>query len=140
MFEDWINTLEPVPEWHPLILPEDVYQDEISTSSPLQTPLVTPENMTPEEEHPGGLPVSSQNNNNNNMGASNDSSLSEGPSPSAEFGSSVSSPVNLAMQLPSQPGNRGGHQMVIDSANQVRRLSKYNVILVLVRFYRLWIR
>ena len=76
--------------------------------------------MTPEEEHPGPLPANNNNvgqNNNVNIGASGDSSLSEGPSPSAEFGSSLSSPV---MQLPTQPGNRGGHQMVIDCANQVK--------------------
>ena len=42
LFEDWINTLEPVPEWYPLIYPEDLLQDEISTSSPALTPLVTP--------------------------------------------------------------------------------------------------
>jgi hypothetical protein len=82
--------------------------------------------MTPEEEHPGPMPgnnnnVSQNNNSNNvNIGASGDSSLSEGPSPSAEFGSSLSSPL---MQLPTQPGNRGGHQMVIDCANQVRQVS-----------------
>ena len=81
--------------------------------------------MTPEDEqHPGIIGVSSHNNNNNvHMAASNDSSLSEGPSPSAEFGSSVSSPVTPAPQLPTLPGNRGGHQMVIDSANQVFHLS-----------------
>ena len=75
--------------------------------------------MTPEDEqHPGIIGVSS-NNNNVHMAASNDSSLSEGPSPSAEFGSSVSSPVTPAPQLPTLPRNRGGHQMVIDSVNQV---------------------
>lgn len=115
-FEDWINTLEPVPEWNPLILPDDLFQDETSNASQTQTPIVTPENRTPEEEHPGPLPPNN-NNNNVNMAASGDSSLSEGPSPSAEFGSSLSSPL---LQLPTQPGNRGGHQMVIDSSNQVR--------------------
>jgi hypothetical protein len=117
LFEDWINTLEPVPDWQPLILPEDLFQDEISNPSPSQTPIVTPENMTPDEEHPAAIPASSRHHiNNNNGGASGDSSISEGPSPSAEFGSSVPSPV---MPLPTQPGNRGGHQMIIDSANQV---------------------
>lgn len=122
LFEDWINTLEPVPEWHPLILPEDILTDENSTLSPVQTPLATPDNLTPEDENPAAPMASLQhqdnNSNNNNVSASGDSSLSEGPSIPTRYDSLTGSPTGPVIPLPTQPGNRGGHQMVIDSANQ----------------------
>lgn len=94
LFDNWLGGQLPVPSWTPLILPDEILSEELSPQSP-----------TPTEDGP-------RNNNNNyddtdNEGESNKSSTTSTPSNA------------LTLTIPTHPGCRGGHQMIMDSQNQV---------------------
>ena len=98
----------PVPEWTPLILPDEILCEEMSPTSPTPT------------EDGGGAGPGGRNNNND---AVDDQNLEVMTSESEDSNksSALSSPSSSnATAIPSHPGCRGGHQMVINSDNQVR--------------------
>lgn len=121
LFDDWIGGQQPVPCWNALILPDEYLSEELSPASPSQTPIATPGNLSPEAEHAVVLrgPVAEIN-------------IADGARPpppplplpavgaQPPTGGEESSPSSSnAVALPVQPGCRGGHQMVIDSGNQM---------------------
>lgn len=88
----------PLPKWSPLILPDEFLIEELSPASPSPTEY---------------LGVRNNNNMDNNLEAdltSEDSNKSV---------SEISSPSGSGLSLPNFPGCRGGHQMVMDSENQL---------------------
>ena len=94
LFDTWLNDQLPVPIWTPLILPDEFLSEELSPQSP-----------TPTEDGP-------RNNNNYDDTDNEDSNKS----------SATSTPSNtVSLTIPTHPGCRGGHQMVMDSVNQVYR-------------------
>ena len=107
LFDDWMNSQQPIPRWTALILPDEYLSEDLSQDSPVV-------------EDPNAASL------NNNEGDPNP------PSPAAydfdqhrqqqsennSADSTPSSSSNNAISLPVQPGCRGGHQLVIDSTNQ----------------------
>jgi len=92
LFDTWLNDQLPVPIWTPLILPDEFLSEELSPQSP-----------TPTEDGP-------RNNNNYDDTDNEDSNKS----------SATSTPSNtVSLTIPTHPGCRGGHQMVMDSVNQM---------------------
>ena len=99
LFDTWLNDQLPVPIWTPLILPDEFLSEELSPQSP-----------TPTEDGP-------RNNNNYDDTDNEDSNKS----------SATSTPSNtVSLTIPTHPGCRGGHQMVMDSVNQVRYCFGHN--------------
>jgi hypothetical protein len=91
LFDSWMNLQQPVPKWTALILPDDYFTEELSPASP--------------------SPIEDEGNRNNNM---EDETQSE-----AESSTTSTPSTSNAIALPTHPGCRGGHQMVMDSAHQV---------------------
>lgn len=94
LFDSWMNLQQPVPKWTALILPDDYFTEELSPASP--------------------SPIEDEGNRNNNM---EDETQSE-----AESSTTSTPSTSNAIALPTHPGCRGGHQMVMDSAHQVNKI------------------
>ena len=123
LFDEWINEQMPSPKWTPLILPEDTLAEDLlsgNASPAIQTPVANSGNITPDDDNQaldrgsadlrpqvGEENVNEHNNIRDNLG--------EGISTAVH--TTINSGTNPS--LPFQPGSRGGHQMVIDSASQV---------------------
>jgi len=113
----------PSPRWTPLILPEDTLADDLlsGNASPAnQTPAANSGNITPDDDNQALERDSSD------AGPqSRDENVNERNEVRDSLGEGVSNAVQSTIisggtsSLPSQPGSRGGHQMVIDSAAQV---------------------
>ena len=93
LFDKWLDDQLPIPLWNALILPDEFLSEELSPQSPTPT----------EEGH----------RNNNNYADDTDNEDSN-------KSSATSTPSNaLTLTIPTHPGCRGGHQMDMDSQNQV---------------------
>ena len=94
-----------------------------NASPAIQTPLENSGNITPDDENQAvdrdhavmGPQIGEENSNESNS-VEGEGSSTGGISRGAQ---STNNPGTVAL-LPSQPGSRGGHQMVIDSSTQVR--------------------
>ena len=116
----------PSPRWTPLILPEDTLADDLLSghaSPAIQTPAANSGNITPDDDNQALERESSDagphsRDEDVNIRTEVRDNLGEGVL------TAVQSTINSGAtpSLPSQPGSRGGHQMVIDSAAQVSTL------------------
>ena len=96
-----IDSQLPTPKWTALILPDEILCEEQSPASP-----------TPTEDGGAAEPGSV---------LELDEMISEESSEDQSKKTSADSSPRIANApaLPTHPGCRGGHQMIIDSANQV---------------------
>jgi len=111
LFDKWMDGQLPIPEWTPLILPDEILCEELSPTSP-----------TPTEDGGGGVagPGPGGRNNNNDVVDDQNLEVMTSESEDSNKSSALSSPSSSnAPAIPSHPGCRGGHQMVINSDNQV---------------------
>ena len=127
LFDEWINLQKPSPRWTPLILPDETLADDLlsgNASPSIQTPLANSGNITPDDDNQAveesaaiaGPQVAEDDSHESNSGEGG------GGSTIGNYRATQSSTSRpLVPLLPSQPGSRGGHQMVIDSSTQVRR-------------------
>ena len=127
LFDEWINEQEPSPRWTPLILPDETLADDLfsgNASPATQTPLANSGNITPDDENQAGdgynvavgqPAVGEDNSNDASAAVDRGGTSNEGDSGGAQSISHSSA----VPSLPTQPGSRGGHQMVIDSSSQV---------------------
>ena len=125
LFDNWLGGQLPVPSWSPLILPDEILSEELSPQSPTPTEVCFIQSYQLSCLFTRKLnicnngflkiflfPQDGQRNNNNyddtdNEGESNKSSTTSTPSNA------------LTLTIPTHPGCRGGHQMIMDSRNQV---------------------
>jgi len=101
LFDKWMDNQLPIPKWTPLILPDDILTEELSPASP-----------TPTDDEGNGV----RNNNNDNP---LEDMTSDDPDDSNKSSTNSTPSTSIVPHLPTHPGCRGGHQMVIDSACQV---------------------
>ena len=101
LFDKWMDNQLPIPRWTPLILPDEILTEELSPASP-----------TPTDDEGNGR------NNNNDNNPLEDMTPDDPEDSNKSSTNSTPSASNLP-HLPTHPGCRGGHQMVIDSAQQV---------------------
>ena len=101
LFDKWMDNQLPIPKWTPLILPDDILTEELSPASP-----------SPTDDEGNGV----RNNNNDNP---LEDMTSDDPEDSNKSSTNSTPSTSIVPHLPTHPGCRGGHQMVIDSACQV---------------------
>lgn len=115
-------------------MPDETLADDLlsgNASPATQTPLANSGNITPDDENQVGdgynvavgQPVGGEDNSNDGIAVvDGGGSSNEGDSRGAQsIGHTLA-----AASLPTHPGSRGGHQMVIDSSTQVGfRIAKY---------------